>query len=375
MARELCRGGIDLRVVTTNTDGPERTTDVPTGRWVEHEGVPVLYGRRLPGTVDLSWEAWNAIRREVPRSDLVHLTAIFSWMNLAVARVARRHATPVVVSPRGSLDPKALAFSVRKKVLFGRLGGDRALRDASAFHVTSEMERDHVLARLPGASIGLVPNGVTIPDDADLARWAEEGRAAPYVLYLGRIHAKKNVLLLVEAWSAIAAHVPSARLVIAGPDDRGHLAEVERRIAELGVGASVVRRSAVAGQEKARLLAGAACLVLPSQTENFGNVVAEALAHGTPVIASTGTPWRGLIEHDCGWWIDPVAGPLQRAMTEALDAPRALRDARGRRGRDWMTASFSWPSVARRMADFYRVVAAGRGVVGDAGLEPTTSCV
>lgn len=352
LARALRANGVDVRVVTTNADGPD-TIDVPTGRWTDHEGVPVYYGRRLPGSTALSWNAWREIVRETEVADLIHVTGLFSWMNLAVAAAARRRRVPVVVSPRGSLDPEALAFSAGRKALFAWMGGARALKEAAAFHVTSQLERGYVEAYAGSARTRLVPNGVIVPSDEELARLAAETSAESTVLFLGRVHPKKNVIPLVRAWARVAPRNPGSRLVVAGPDDRGHRAEVELVIAAEKLGASVVLTGRVAGDDTKRLLARARCLVLPSVTENFGNVVAEALAHRVPVIASTGTPWSGLRDRDCGWWVEPSVEELARTIHEALTLGADTRIAMGERGRRWMIEEFSWPRVARSMADFY----------------------
>jgi glycosyltransferase involved in cell wall biosynthesis len=360
LVRELRAGGEDVRVVTTNGNG-SHVLHVAAGRWTEHEGVPVFYGHRLVRAGDLSWDAWRAVDREARSADLIHVSGLFSSFNLSAAAASRRSGVPVVVSPRGMLDPEALAFSPRKKALYFRLGGSRALAEAAAFHVTSEMERTYVANRLPGARIEIVPNGVVVPTDDNLALWKSGGAAAPTVLFLGRIHPKKNVIPLVNAWASVAPRHPETRLVLAGPDDHGHRAEVERRIAELGLGRSVELAGFVGGEDLSRLLATSACLVLPSLTENFGNVVAEALAHRIPVIASTGTPWSGLRDRDCGWWIQPTVDGLATAIDEALALSPADLSAKGERGRRWMIEAFSWTAFARRMADFYRDIVARRG--------------
>jgi glycosyltransferase involved in cell wall biosynthesis len=359
LARELRLADIDVRVVTTNANGP-LTTDVPTARWVELEGVPVYYGRRIPRTGHLSWSAWRTLGRESANADLIHVTGIFSWMNLATAGASRRHGIPVVVSPRGSLDPDALVFSPRKKTWYFRLGGSRALEEATAFHVTSEMERAYVEALRPSACIRVVPNGVEVPSRDELERWTIAPAAEPIVLYLGRIHPKKNVITLVRAWASVAARHPEAKLVIAGPDDHGHRAEVQRVITAERLDGSAMLAGRVVGDDKHKLLARACCLVLPSQTENFGNVVAEALAHGVPVIASTGTPWGGLHDRDCGWWVHPTVDGLSRAIEDALTLDAESRIAKGERGRRWMVDEFSWGKVAREMTDFYDEVVSSR---------------
>ena len=359
LVRAMRADGVDARVITTNTNGPT-TLDVPAGRWSEHESVPVFYGRRVPGTFDVSWEGWRAVAREAASFDLIHVTGIFSWVNLAAAAASRRSGVPVLVSPRGSLDPGALTFSPRKKALYFRFGGTRALNEAAAFHVTAESERGHLLALRPGVPVAVIPNGVVVPSDDELRRFTSVPAVAPTVVFLGRIHAKKNVIPLLHAWAAVASRHPGARLVLAGPDDHGHRAEVEQTIAALGAEGSVSLAGLVVGDELSRLLATSRCLVLPSVTENFGNVVAEALAHRVPVIASTGTPWVGLRDRSCGWWIEPTVEGLAGALEGALTAAPAELQAMGERGRRWMIEAFSWPAFARQMADFYvDVVARG----------------
>jgi glycosyltransferase involved in cell wall biosynthesis len=160
----------------------------------------------------------------------------------------------------------------------------------------------------------------------------------------------------------VAARHATARLVIAGPDDHGHRAEVERVIASERLEASVILAGRVVGDDKNKLLARASYLILPSVAENFGNVVAEALAHRVPVIASTGTPWRGLHDRECGWWIQPTVEGLAAAIDDALTLRAESRIAMGERGRSWMIEEFSWPKVARGMSDLYANVVSNRRV-------------
>jgi glycosyltransferase involved in cell wall biosynthesis len=358
--RELRAGGVDVRVVTTDGNGAN-ALDVATGRWTERDGVPVYYGRRIPRTSDLSWDAWRSFHRESRAAELIHVMGMFSWINLAAASASRRRRAPVVVSPRGMLNPEALAFSRWKKAVYFRLGGSRALDETAGFHVTSEKERDNVAKLLPRARIAVIPNGVVVPSDDDLAGWAREQGDAPTVLFVGRIHPIKNVIPLVRAWASVLPRHPGANLVLAGPDDHGHKAEVERTIASLGIGAGVRLPGYVGGEALSRLLATSACLVLPSVAENFGNVVAEALAHRRPVVASTGTPWSALRDRGCGWWIEPTVEGLAGAIDAALSITLEERAAMGERGRRWMIEAFSWSSFASRMAELYRALVVNAG--------------
>jgi glycosyltransferase involved in cell wall biosynthesis len=224
------------------------------------------------------------------------------------------------------------------------------------------MERAHVESFVPGAVTRIVQNGVEVPSDHELARWRVGAPLEATILYLGRIHPKKNVIPLVRAWALVTRRHPNARLVLAGPDDHGHRAEVERAIAEEALEASVSLPGRVVGEDKYRLLARATCLVLPSVTENFGNVVAEALARCVPAIASTGTPWSGLRDRACGWWIPPTIDELAGAIDRALSLDEATRAAMGARGRSWMIEEFTWPTVARAMRDLYDLVVSNRRI-------------
>ncbi|HUC44094.1 MAG TPA: glycosyltransferase [Candidatus Sulfotelmatobacter sp.] len=357
---EMRRMGFDVRAITTNRNGP-KPLDVPADRWIEHGGVPVFYGSTPHPSIPVSRPAGREIVRTIAQHDIVHLSTVYMWETIVAARAARAAGVPYVVSPRGCFDPKALVYSTWKKRLFGIAGGTRAFSRAAMLHVTAEMERGHVAAHVSGVPIRVVPNGVEVPDAAAVARLkAEAGPTRPDVVYLGRIHPKKNILALVSAWGELAGGRPG-RLVIAGPDDKGHRVEVEAAVARLGLAGRVDFPGRVGGEAKGRLLSRARCLVLPSFTENFGNVVAEALAHGTPAVASTGTPWEGLLEHGCGWWVGPDQAALRGALAEVLAAEDARIEAMGERGRGWVVSEFAWPKVAAGMARLYEEVLSRAG--------------
>ena len=136
------------------------------------------------------------------------------------------------------------------------------------------------------------------------------------MLFLSRIHPKKGLLNLVRAWHA-AAPGKEWRLVIAGPDEGGHLAELKQLVHQLGLQLQVTFPGEIANEEKWAFYAAAEICVLPSFSENFGLMVGEALVAGTPVIATTGTPWAELQAHGCGWWVEPTIGGLCAAIRSA----------------------------------------------------------
>ena len=124
-------------------------------------------------------------------------------------------------------------------------------------------------------------------------------------------------------------------------------------IKELGLGDSVVITGEVAGEEKDCLLANADVFVLPSYSENFGIVVAEAMAWGRPVIASTGTPWQEVADVGAGWWVKPEDGALAGALAEALGKGREELDAMGAKGRELVERSYTWGAPAAKLVSAY----------------------
>ena len=168
------------------------------------------------------------------------------------------------------------------------------------------------------------------------------------------MHPVKGLATLVRAWNRV--RVPDWHLVIAGPDEGGYRRTIEKMIADNHLEAAFSFMGPVDEADKWGLYEQAELLVLPSLTENFGMVVAEALASGKPVITTRGTPWEMLAQHHCGWWIDVGVEPLADALREATALSDHERAAMGERGRRLVEARFSWPKIADQTLAVYRWV-------------------
>jgi glycosyltransferase involved in cell wall biosynthesis len=179
------------------------------------------------------------------------------------------------------------------------------------------------------------------------------------LLYLGRIHPQKGLDFLLAAWATVAPAFPSWSLRIVGPGERGHIAELKRQIAAMGLPRAVLD-GPVYGDAKWEVYRSADLFALPTLNENFGLTVAESLACRRPVIVTKGAPWSGVVDHRCGWWIDTGEDALTEALRIALVTPDEELDAMGQRGEAWVREAFSWDSIGRQMADVYRWVL-GRG--------------
>lgn len=300
--------------------------------------------------------AWAPdLRRVVAdlRPDVTDVQGIWTYLSVANERHARRTRRPYVVTPRGMLDAWALHHHRWRKRLVGWLFEHRHLRRAFCLRATSSMEVGHIRAFGLRNPIAVVPNGTELPNGVSFAK----GRR-PTVLSLGRLHPKKGLDVLLRAWKEVENQRADWRLRIVGPDESGHRAELERLAKRLGL-ARVEFSGAVYASGKWRVLAEADLFVLPTRSENFGMVVAEALACGTPALVSRGAPWESVERLGCGWWVDLEASSFARALLEATALDRERLAAMGMVGRRFVESRFAWPVVASQMAELYRWVAGG----------------
>ncbi|HUP01939.1 MAG TPA: glycosyltransferase [Gemmatimonadota bacterium] len=347
----LAREGVAVELLTAAADRVD--PGVPVRRV---EGV-VRGGRAYPRSRSLARLLEERLGGPGPRA--VHDHGIWLPSNHAVARAAGRVGAPRIVSPRGMLSEWSLAHRGWKKRVAWRAFQRRDLETVGAVHATSDLEADEIRAAGIAAPVAVVPNGVELPPARPRRR--VEPRGTRRFLFLSRIHPKKGLVNLVEAWGA--ARLEGWELVIAGPDEGGHRAEIERRARALPPGPPVRFRGPILDGEKWDAYGDADVFVLPTLSENFGVVVGEALASGVPVITTRAAPWSALVERGCGWWIEAGVEPLAAALREAAALGDGEREAMGSQGRRLIEERFGWPAVARRMLSVYRWLA-------DRGPEP-----
>ncbi|HLF31617.1 MAG TPA: glycosyltransferase, partial [Xanthomonadales bacterium] len=168
----------------------------------------------------------------------------------------------------------------------------------------------------------------------------------------------KGYAELIQAWANLR---PTGwKLAIAGPDEDGYRSKLEELIHKLQLQEAVVMLGEVDDLQKWTLLDQCELLVAPSKAENFGMAIAEALQSGTPVITTTGTPWRELQECDCGWWVAPDVVALERALEEATRMDAGVLRAKGARGQRLVEEKYSWDEVASRTVRLYQAIIARR---------------
>ncbi len=167
---------------------------------------------------------------------------------------------------------------------------------------------------------------------------------------MGRIHRSKGLLNLVQAWAKVRP--PNWKIILAGPDEENHRAEVEAAISQNHLGGVFEFTGLVDGQHKWDLYQRADLFILPTFTENFGLTVAEALAVGVPVITTHGAPWADLENYRCGWWVEIGAAPLAEALRQATSITEETRNEMGQRGRELASEKFCGPESPPRCTRF-----------------------
>ena len=354
LSNQLVERGVAVSVVALSSDRGEEPEAPLDPRVRVHQFEPRA-GRRL----GFSRELGSALGRWSP-PDLVHIHGLWQLHHAQVARYAFRHRVPIVVSTHGMLEPWALQRSRWIKRIARVSYQDRILARARCLHTTAPEEAVNLRRLGLSRPIAVIPLGVEVPSPSrlrrDEARFSGLPAGARVALFLSRLHPKKGLDLLLHAWSKARPRSPEWVLAVAGYDAGEYRRELVRLAVELGVEHSVVFTGPVRGEEKESLLGAAELFVLPSRSENFGLVVPEALARGLPVITTTGTPWSGIAERGCGWWVEVGVEPLARALEEAMRKSREELRQMGRRGVDFVRTNFSPETSAQSMLDTYRWV-------------------
>lgn len=283
---------------------------------------------------------------------LVHNHGVWLPVNHWAARVARYYNIPLIIHPRGMLEPWAMNYNRWKKKLAMFIFQQRDLITAKALVATSQAEYESIRRIGLKNPVALIPNGVEhAASDVGTGTIAGKRVEVRTALFLSRVHEKKGLLNLIRAWGKLKPE--GWRLCIAGPDEGGHLAEVMTLARELNVVSSVRYVGVVDGAEKSALYCNSDLFVLPTYSENFGVVVAEALAHGLPVITTKGAPWADLETYGCGWWIDIGVDPLVVALQQAIALTDEQRQAMAQRGRQYVRR-YNWQDIGQQTADVYR---------------------
>lgn len=293
-------------------------------------------------------QLYNELVQQAKTANIVHSNSLWELPTVYPGWVTKANSSHLIVSPRGTLSPWALSRSALVKRAFLKLIQEPSIRHAACFHATATSEYYDIRRVGFRQPVCVIPNGIDVPELA--IKPPSNNRT---LLFLGRLHPKKGVDILLHAWHAVMGRFPGWQLRIVGPDNVGYLAEMRNLAAALNL-KRVEFAGALFGKDKLSAYRTADLFVLPTHSENFGMAVAEALAAGTPAIVSKGAPWQGLETTGSGWWIDIGVDPLVACLEKALAISTDDLAAHGAAGREWMLKDFSWYQVASMMDTTYR---------------------
>jgi glycosyltransferase involved in cell wall biosynthesis len=289
----------------------------------------------------------RAMRKKADVVDVVHNHSLWSMVNVSTGMIVPSRRARLVTSPRGTLNRWALARTRNLKRILRPFQWP-ALERADLLHATSEVELTEIRDQGLRAPVAIIPNGIDLPALAE----PRTPRDVRTLLFLSRIHPVKGVDRLLQAWRRVQDQQTDWRLMIAGPGDPGYVREMTDLVAALKLD-RVEFSGPLYGANKAQAYRDADLFILPTHTENFGMVIAEALAHQCPVVVSRRAPWPGIEAEGCGWWIEHDVDTLADTLDAAMRLPPERLRIMGDRGRAWMERDFSWSSVAEKMEAAY----------------------
>ncbi|MDO6739314.1 glycosyltransferase [Wenyingzhuangia sp. 2_MG-2023] len=337
--KELANLDVEIEIITRETENPVK---VPTT-----ENFRVIY----KSIVQLFWFGFSLSKQKV---DVIHLQHVWDPYVHVLAGIARLKGIPYVVTPRGMLEPWIMKQRPLKKRIGRFLYLNKDLKKANAIHVTCELEKRNIIALGFETPTINIPNGVllnAIPEP-------KVNYGTKKVVFLSRIHEKKGIELLLDAWKQIKNTAWS--LEIAGEGDENYIKSIHEIIKKEEI-ENVSLVGAQYGEEKWTFLKGGDVFVLPTYSENFGIVVAEALAVGVPVITTTGTPWEELKTHQCGWWIELSVENLKQTLLEAMQTPEETLQKMGQQGINLVKKNYDIAVVASNVKKMYTQIIKNKG--------------
>jgi len=361
MVRAVRSEGIDACILTTQDNGVYRNPDLPTGKWILYEDVPILLHSCIDSRIRalreylISPALTQWLIKNIDQYDLIHFHAVFSFPSTVGMAIARLRRVPYIIRTIGQLSPWSLnQGSLRKKFMIGIIEGAN-LRHANAIHVTSNYElKDLELLGLDsnGFILGL---GVDLPYQTfNTTNATDQSDKEVSFLYLSRIHPKKQIELLFEALRILKfeLHEGNWKLDLAGTGETDYLEKLKTKAKALCIEGHLIWHGHVSGGEKLDLLEKSDWFVLTSASENFGISVVEAMAASIPVIITQSVGISDKVfQYSAGYICKENPQAIAEFLRKAIQGynKREMSAA----ARKLVEEKFSWQYIGKTLANLY----------------------
>lgn len=287
--------------------------------------------------------------------DLYHVQGLWQWLGHSVASYARKQNKPYVITLRGMLYPQALAHSALIKRISLALYQRNDLQRAACIQATCKEEMNYYRELGFTNPVAILPNPIEV--DGIIERPILP-KAKLRIGYLGRVHPRKRIERLIYAFDTLRDELKDAELLIIGAGDKQYERFLQEEVIRLNL-TNIRFTGFLIGEEKDKAILSLSYLVVPSDFENFGNIVTEALVRGVPVIASKGMPWQTLETYHCGWWIKNDQESINKTLLEAIRLSESERQQMGKNGKELIRKKYAVPTLGAKMKQLYEWVIYG----------------
>lgn len=343
LVRGLAEQGVDVTLMAIESN--DMNLHVLDGTSVKLHFIPADYKRR---------DIESFIRQE--KFDIIHGQCIWEPLFHHVRVIADKIHIPFLLSPRGTLEPWSLQQKKWKKKVARWLYQDKDLRRCACIYTTADMEATHVRDLGFTNPISVIPNGI---ETKNYPCRQNPSAVKKQTLFLSRIHPKKGIEVLLSAWKRIIDAHPDWSLLIVGNGDESYIQSLNEKVKEMSISDTVRISPPVFGEDKIALYQSSSLFVLPSYSENFGMVIAEALSCGVPVITTDNTPWELLNETKTGWCISLNEDNLVKSLDESLSLDAETLYQMGQKGSKVVFERFDYHSVAKKNIELYTWILEG----------------
>jgi len=293
---------------------------------------------------------------------IIHTHNLWNYITYLAYKQSKRYNIPYIVAIRGSLYKWSLEQSPLQKKIAWKLFQKKVLDNASCIHVTEIKEMDAVRGLGVKTPIAIVPNGINLDEFENMKNKTDSKKSLDlniekrYILFMSRIHPKKGLEYLVNAWVRVASQYTEWDLLIVGPQyDKKYMDKIVSIIDSHNLKDRVAFTGMLTGEYRINAFSACDLFVLPSHTENFGIAIAEAMAAKLPVITTKGTPWKGIEEYNAGWWVELTQENINKSLHDAMSLNELELKQKGLNGFG-LIHNYEWKYQAQKMKMVYEYI-------------------